>query len=418
MICSLAASDPGQPIPLQNSSPLVAGSHSSWEVVVPAKAMLFGEYGVLSGGPVLVATLADHCFRFRATLTSLADCGIQRTRRDPKFSSSLVVSFVSDLVPDTAEFSSSGEFVGAETVSGPIGFISKCLSVVEADLLSIEKRGLHLHIEVVQGFSPALGLGSSSAMIVGLITIVKRAAMAAGQAVVVHSPLEQAVGCSPLLDEWPLLSAAIKQVQGRGSGYDVAVQWVASREETPLQDQLWRFNPPKASGEMPELIPIEHPEFWLHAGRLLPSGTAAPTGEILEGSQSHGAGARPGGKPSFAQRHAQLAHLAFLRLADPSLWEAARGTHPLADLFDQSLELAQEQGIADHVGQMPNLVLMHGTLAYKTMGAGCGDSLWIVRRCLSPVAVGAQVDGDQSDVGWPEGSFPMGTPSIKASIEF
>lgn len=390
-------------------------------LTVPAKAMLFGEYGVLYGGPALVATLAEPCFVFQMRLEEIA-------KKAAVHSPLPVVTFESEMVGLPVSFDGQGRAVTDFENQGPVAFLSRIFGSLNQELRLIESAGLCLRICIDRAYAPDLGLGSSSAVIAGIVALVMQATSAVSRQHGAHQGTDpgKASGVPGALrlqgfgslnqSTWGLLRGALHAAQGRGSGYDVAVQFLAAQwstvlspelntsllreldqgpqpePEIPPKGRLWTFWPSQRNASLPpepaDAFPIQPPggvqvpqvdqwtdhPFWLHAGWLLPSGQAAATQEILRKPNTN--------EPLYAQEHAGLAVRAWHRVNKQSDWLATGGPHPFADLFDEALELAQAQGIAHHLGTYSELAQLRNLMAYKTMGAGHGDSVWAVSRVL------------------------------------
>ena len=386
-------------------------------LVVPSKAMLFGEYGVLYGGPALVATLPHPRMVFEAEILSCARLSSLGAAGVPMGQESL--RFWSPMVAAPISFGPDGEALdGARRSQGPVRFIAACLGALAGKLHTLAAARVVLSVRVTEEIAPELGLGSSSALLVGLAALVNRAvALVAGED-------NRGCGVTEVLaqESWHQLLGCLRAAQGRGSGYDLAAQSVAAHWMDPvsvvqtatspgdamlegdaevMQGRLWTFVPAAAQlqgGGVPQLFEwVEHP-FWNQSGWLLPSGIAAATGAVL--------GAAGRREEEFAERHSALANEALKRLGDRALWSSTAPVAPFAELCDAALALAREQGIADHARAGASLDLLRAELAYKTMGAGCGDCLWIVPRRQGPEGHQEHCTGVRREL--PKGAFKLG----------
>jgi hypothetical protein len=378
-------------------------------LLVPAKAMLFGEFGVLYGAPALAATLPKPAMAFEWSL-------VRRTQEDlgePQSFFRPTVVFESELMGGAVGFDVAGVVQGSTDRDSQkaVLFVSRALSALSEEASTIARFDCQLRIRVNRAFSPALGLGSSSAVLVALVLLLRHAAgcltqepCGAGEQL---DALE--VGRSPwcpwdtLL--WQRLMDVLRRSQGRGSGYDMAIQCRAAQwfpDQRTLEEaarlgspKLWSFMAPNNStsprGDLPQIEAFEGHPFWLWAGWLLPSGQAADTGRLLaQRSQK---------EEIFAASHGDLARRALDTLKMQACWctvgpeesnasgQGRPTEHPFAPLMDASLDTAIKQGIAAHLDHWPELSLMREHVAYKTMGAGCGDSLWVVPRRFGPLPI-------------------------------
>ncbi len=332
-------------------------------VRVPAKAMLFGEYGVMLGGPAVVMTLSQESFVLAGSWQKATRLEMGSAEKDPialRFSSDFFERELqvplSWLQPDGG-----GEAACTKEEQFVLRVLQACSQVFPVPTL---QDGRELHLRVVQSFSPSLGFGSSSALIAGIVHLF--AALVGEKA-------------SSIRSAWPLLIAALRRAQGRGSGYDVAVQYVAAQwlngpaEQLDLKPQLWVFRP-CAQGDVPGLKQLENEHFWSRCGYFVPSNQWAPTAKILREQAK-------ADLDHYGPLHAALAEEACDVLGQTDLWEDL-DQHPLAPLMDASLALARSQGIADHVDALK--LEDRNVVALKTMGAGCGDSVWVLPAEKSP----------------------------------
>lgn len=384
----------------------------SWScsIRIPAKAMLFGEYGVLHGGPALVATLAQPFFEMEADLAPARESGV-------------AAGFCSDFFQHPLTFD-----VRATQISGDSGaaaeFIQRCFAALGEPLSALSEAGLALRIKVTKSFPSELGLGSSSAIIVGLVWLSNWAHCLAVAVAKTPKFLNDSHGVplpSPnrnFADAWPELQRCLAAAQGKGSGYDLAVQYAAlERAQKGRQPStgLWCFQPLAGKGDavfggiamktIPKVELLQNERFWNRAGFLLPSGAAAATGAILHKLSADS------GAAHFAQQHADLAREAIKRVRDEKLWLEDTGSHPFADLLSSALAIAQQQGIAGHVAGMAALALLPPGTVYKTMGAGFGDCIWCVSSQVGdcvPTPHSRQETSDHESQGvMPQEAIPL-----------
>lgn len=345
------------------------GRNVALRVRVPAKAMLFGEYGVLRGGPALVATLPELklnlCVRARSAVDAEGLKWPQVSFRSDFLGSPCVLgqAFFSDETHEQ-EFNRLLESRGEKW--------RLVLRAIVALKSVLRDQGWgSVDFEVLESFSPDLGLGSSSALLVALYR--------ACQALKHDNVQEGGFGVEIAQlgpEEWQGLISLLRAAQGPGSGYDLAVQFLASQcslrdQVFPVQGRtLWVFRPANSSETAPEAVSVEAPWFWQQCGFLIPSGVLASTAEVLNHVSSKQ-------EPLWLE-HGEIASLAILRVVDRSHWrQAASGQpHPLADLFLRSRTTADAQGISAHIrsGWLEDWGVQH----YKTMGAGHGDCVWAI----------------------------------------
>jgi mevalonate kinase len=312
------------------------------EISVPGKAMLFGEYGVLFGGPAVAVTLPGLAVSLRLRIAARAD-GAQSVLVRSAFFPSGGIAFSMD---DDAR----------ESDGRHLRFFASILEPYRTEL-----RGHDLEIEVVRAFSPTFGFGSSSAILVG-----------------VHRLLRAALRLNIEEDGARVerMFAALAVLQPRASGYDVAIQDAALCRggegvsvEAPSEDGpvFWMFQRGCDAASTRVVAPLGC-RVDGRFGLLLSTGCYSDTAQVVERFSS-------AGNECFAAQHRRLAE-EFLRHPVPE---------SLPHLFARSREVAREQGILPHPGEGGPLaelcrLLDHSGLQYKTMGAGGGDSLWVLVR--------------------------------------
>lgn len=300
-------------------------------VFVPAKALLFGEYGVLWGYPALVIGFYNpHFYVEMEAFPSQPGLGC--------------VTVESGFFP-------SGRFVFRDW-NLPQGdcFFSKIFLLWKTELLH-----WHTTFRVVQNFSPRLGFGSSGALIVAVAYLLQKKT----------SPKK------PLLESylWPRVSAALLAVQGRGSGYDVAVQLRLTLEHLGQLPKnlntgwLWKYQRPQ-SLENKDLQPLAAPSQIEGWGCFVQTGIYAPTAALLARD--------PAIDKNNAIQHGEIC-VGFLKEQAP--------LHALPQFMERSLEVGTKQGItAAHIEKLRQLynTLKEHSIPFKTMGAGHGDCLWVL----------------------------------------
>lgn len=366
---------------------------------VPAKAMLFGEYGVLTGGPALAVTWSSFSVMLEARLLTKADVRAPNVPCGVRFSSALLGP---DLVVDAQGRPVAG---GSSGPQSPAAFVSRALATL-IEIFGPPPSGLELNVQ--NAYPPRLGFGSSSALVVALYLAFLEA----------HCPgsVRQPTGTRGANDEvagsdsqvlkewpqhWPRLLRVLHAAQGKGSGYDVAVQfWAALSGHLISGPKLWLFRPgPRPSGQTghnpnnpptawPALAPmvkeLHCPLFWRGCGSFVESLVTAPTAHVLAGLNEVDA------EPHL-NRHTECAEEALQIFENTRVWDdwvhsGGALPHPLSGVVSRCLELAREQGIADHVEPLMQSTAWAHVLSewqgrfpvFKTMGAGRGDCVWVL----------------------------------------
>jgi diphosphomevalonate decarboxylase len=359
---------------------------------VPAKVLLFGEYGLLSGGAGFVLTLPDHACVVRVELDSATErvedeATMPRLRVESAF-----FGDAGPLVVDAAAWSAWRTEVERGIPAGERApgerdarfFLSILFPYGGALRVA---RISAVRVFVLRAFSPSLGFGSSSAITAGI-----------------HAALDACLGLPASLAR---ALASVRLFQGRGSGYDVAVQRAA---EGTLSPRLWRVTPQGNSshgdavavgpagpvgpaGREFELadacVDLSSAAFdmWrkeLATGipgfAILPSRVYAPTAEILDAA----AAKVTLGNSSLEDDHAPGAAHADLAAA----WEATGfALRALPDLFARSRAVARRQGLFGAAGgpfARICAVLEEARVCFKTTGAGHGDSLLAILPVSAP----------------------------------
>lgn len=391
-------------------------------VKVPAKAMLFGEYGVLEGGPAFAVVLPYPFFELELRLVHGACAAPRVTMHSAFFSQGRTAVSLGALtrLRDAVLPTPPRAFPDLDTVSAlpmelspdaldpwmPRDAFARALAAwvlpFVDELADALGQGTHdscdshgsLEMSVLTSFSPAWGMGSSSALIAGI-----------------HAGLEFLLGAGrpagvksgdviSVLDTGaPLLRAltSLRLGQGRGSGYDVAVQKQSARilelspraeTDTPefsdLLDSpewkralggtpgLWRFQWCDGS---PRAQCIGLPVPLSCMGVLIETGVYSHTAAALSSVDAPVAAGR-------AARHLSRSEAARRHEACARAFETVRDTTALAGLVDQARDVAIAHGILPIEGPSPLArlarLLLETGLPFKSMGAGGGDCLWVL----------------------------------------
>jgi hypothetical protein len=352
-------------------------------ISVPAKAMLFGEYGVLEGGAAVAVTWPSYRMTLRIRRPSLSEEQAAGGLGCVWFESALLSS---QLVLDAQGSCLS---MAHESAQSPDRFVARALGAL-LELFGPPHSGLV--VQVTDSFHPGLGFGSSSALLVGLYLAFLEAHEPGSTGICAAAPQNRQAGARRafVLQSWPLhwprLHQVLRTAQGNGSGYDIGVQfWAALSLAQTALPQLWVFRPGSGGpGHLPLVRELDCPLFWRGCGHFVESLASAATGQVLADLD------RQGSSVSF-DRHSALAEEAIRVIEDTEAWEdwiAHEGAkaHPLSAQVSACLHVAQEQGIAGHIEPMiateawTRAVIDYGgrTPIFKTMGAGRGDCVWVL----------------------------------------
>lgn len=376
---------------------------------VPGKAMLFGEYGVLAGLPALVAICPAHCVD-----VSLAFCenprGLSGVCVESAFFSeksifiahaaleALHQKMLPSGLPDTIERLQSIEKLqdreilkACEEVTTHENFSLRDMCFFSALLLPywplirarLCARTL-LRVTVHEAFSPAFGLGSSSALLAGvhlglrslLRDMLPESWSHNSPSLLSHSKSHRA---SESL--WPALRTSLQLAQGFGSGYDVGIQLTSAwknGQPRPANMSLWSYWWPGAA-QVPRhestletgLNPKIEQLIWAQS-ELPRYGVALATHQYSDTVQTVQTRAGNPRAQEWAQAHGALAEN-FLREKCQSACVPA--------FMQASRTIAFSQGIlnADDTTPLGRLVglLTQAEVPFKSMGAGGGDCLWV-----------------------------------------
>lgn len=288
---------------------------------LPAKALLFGEYGLLKGLPGVVVTLPEHSCVFEWEWTPRQDVPLVV---ESEFFKSGKIQLASSLEAQNAE--------------------SRFFAAIVAPYRDIFSSA-SLRFKVTQAFSPSLGFGSSSAILAALHCILFEKTFS--------KPISTA-----LTDVcfWERVRTALDLAQNGGSGYDVAVQLAAAEKK---QVAVWKYQWNPSRSVVPEIEEIE----------FVPRGIIVSSGVYSDTKRAICAFAKDERKDFFAARHGQVAaqFLASLSRSD------------LVPLVNKSADIAFEQGLfaEENVSKLTQLLRSHG-IPHKSLGAGCGDTFWLL----------------------------------------
>lgn len=311
---------------------------------VPAKALLFGEYGVLSNGKAVAVTFDQYYF----TLSFLLK---------PSLPSDSSIKIVSDYFPNKVVTFSTQELLQTTiTDNNQLFFIS---------LLKPWSNFLQentLTIEILESYSPDLGFGSSSALIAGISAAFNSFFLA-----------DSEIFSNTYL--WNNIRNSIKNIQIKGSGYDVAVQLAACTQQNLKHNKInfWEFENLRDT-PIPK-VTIFNPDADIeNYGCFVKTNIYSDTKKALKTF------IQDAEKEFFANEHTKLCN-SFLKNSD---------INNSKSLMKKSLEIAKRQKIIP--SNEPRFFTLMTNLEkenifYKTMGAGHGDCLWILASAKTLIDV-------------------------------
>jgi len=213
-------------------------SHSHWISKAPGSLMLFGEHAVLHGKPAIACAI-DHWLEIHWEL------------RDDNHL---------EITTDFAQHSSDWQRISPHP---KLTFVMTLLQLFQQHYGEFCLQGLTIHIN--SGINSTQGLGSSSAVVAALVTGLAR-----------HCP-----ALIPIEARFKLGLETIRQVQGTGSGTDLAVALAGGVIQfDPLTQRIERLNEqlpiisiysgykmptPQVIGLVEQLWPKDHPllQHWL-----------------------------------------------------------------------------------------------------------------------------------------------------------
>ncbi|APJ03091.1 mevalonate kinase [Silvanigrella aquatica] len=307
-----------------------------FNVCIPAKALLFGEYGVLYGGRALAVTFFQDYFQISATLK--------------KQSNNCQIKINSDFFNSQSLNISNEQFI--QENKSPLDRDSFFfVNLLKPWHLHLKNWDLEFHIE--NSFSPSLGFGSSSALIAGFSKILWQ---------MIYNNKDYLT--STLF--WKNVRTSIQNIQGQGSGYDVAVQLAGSNITDKNVIQFWSFQNQEGSA-IPKIESFYPKEHISNLGCFIATHIYSDTKKALKKFQSEK------NKLNFAAQHSDIAN----ELYNHNSFE------DLALAMQKSLKIAQNQEIIPTESESFNnllakLDLFH--IPFKTMGAGHGDCIWVLAK--------------------------------------
>jgi mevalonate kinase len=317
------------------------------QIYTPAKALLFGEYGVLLGGKAIVVTFFD--FYFHISLTLKQQHHLNSIVVKSKFFENEIIQFS---LTSLSSFNTIKD-------NKNLFFFYQLLQPWQKHL-----NHYQLEIEILQSYSPTLGFGSSSAII---------ASISKGLWQLFYNNTENFLESSVF---WTKVRQSLFNIQTSGSCYDIAVQLAASQENIAKQkSKLWLFQNQKNS-----CVPkIEAFSINLPIKKL---GCFVATQIYSETTHALKIFNQDAKKLDYATKHSALA----------DKFQGCKNLQDVAALLDNSLALSTEQNIIPKNNSHLNstiYVLNENKISFKTMGAGHGDCLWVlasreslIKKCL------------------------------------
>jgi mevalonate kinase len=302
---------------------------------IPAKALLFGEYGVLYSGKAIAATFFNTYFHI--------NIHIQKVTQDES------ISIKSDFFPNKIiQFQRS--FLNDKMISLRDRNIFFFFNLLKPWYESLKSYKLEIHIE--KSFHPSLGFGSSSALIAGI---------SRGLWQLIYNNEEYLTHAL----FWKKIRESIKNIQGNGSGYDIAVQLIASQENHINQKlNLWVFQNNKES-DIPYIEKLISIDNITNFGCFISTNIYSDTTKAIKTFQIEK------NKLNYAKQHSEIANWFLL---NQTLENLKIG-------MEKSLKIAKQQGIIPTDNKKFNQLtstLNFQNIPYKTMGAGNGDCLWVL----------------------------------------
>ncbi|WGL59098.1 hypothetical protein QEJ31_11260 [Pigmentibacter sp. JX0631] len=210
----------------------------------------------------------------------------------------------------------------------------------------------NIEISILNSFSPSLGFGSSSAIIAGI--------SAAFNTIFLN---DTPIFSNPIL--WKNIRQSIKNIQGKGSGYDVAIQLAHYLiEEKKDRTEFWTFQN-QINSEIPNVTKFNLIDDIKLYGCFLKTNIYSDTKKAIHIFSQNSK------KEDYAASHTKLAeHF----IAEPTLKN-------LNYLMEESFLIANKQNILPlNIESFNNLTqqLKAFNIKFKTMGAGHGDCLWVL----------------------------------------
>ncbi len=339
---------------------------------VPGKAMLFGEYGALQGGTVAAVACGSVFFEIEVTLdTSILPgvCIIESTF----FDSGTLLLDLNQINFQVSE------------IPTQHSFFSSIIHPWKKEIVGL-KSGIRIHI--LKSFCPSLGLGSSSA-------ILAAAHFAFSNLILGNTfciDFKKLNGHKTFTIEnsfWIKAMQSLHLMQGKGSGYDVAVQLASlqiidsadgnvSQSLEYFGDLLFNY---RSINNSNNLNKSDEKYFVSPDLKLIPFSTLRKTDLLKKTPMGFLLGSGIYSSTTQALKSHKTA--AFLNSNSQLAADFFEGKRPLCELMAESRQLSLAAGLwgsGESSYYQLALQLEENGIHFKTMGAGHGDCFWIAEN--------------------------------------
>lgn len=303
------------------------------EIKIPAKALLFGEYGVLNNGKAIAISFNHYFFHMSFRIENSEQNNAK-------------INIISDFFRDKKVSFSTDELLKPSIQDSNILFF---INLLQPWSNFLESK--NLTIKIFNSYSPQLGFGSSSALIAGTSYAFNKLFLNDKEIFLNE-------------DLWFKIRQSIKNIQQKGSGYDVAIQLAAIQTQSNVNNNVsfWQFQN-KQYSVIPEVTKFTPTENTHSYGCFIKTNIYSDTKKAIQSFMSNME------KETFAHLQMQLVENFIMN----SRLENVK------QLMNKSLNLATLQKIIpDNSSSFRELQakLEKENIAYKTMGAGHGDCIW------------------------------------------
>lgn len=322
-----------------NLNPSEKNSPTVLTLSIPAKAMLFGEYGVLAGGPAAVVLLDSYLMKVQFSLESAG-------HKSPSvcFESDFFETPLHVLCGDLSELINASDESEARNLACYLSGFSEFL------------KHNSLRANVLKSFSPDLGFGTSSALLV---------AFQFALATFAESIKSETDSLNAAY--WQRLYQALLCLQKKGSGYDVAAQSWAALQSVSTHGRVVRVDHLGLhhGSFHPSITPLEIEKSQLRGfGCFVRTGVRSETRRVVQSTTNQQ-------KNEFFYQ--QQKHWAESFLQSPTRVK-------VVELCKESSHWARRWGLLPDDSWVQDFTEACDAqnVAWKTMGAGQGDCLWVV----------------------------------------
>lgn len=336
---------------------------------VPGKAMLFGEYGALMCGTVAAVACGSVFFEIEVTLDTSILPGVCIVESSFLDSGSLLLDF------NQIDFQFS-------EMSTQHSFFKAIVLPWKKEIVDL-KSGIR--IQVLKSFSPSLGLGSSSAILAAVHFAFSKLILGNTNCVD-FKELSESKTFAIENSFWNKAMQSLHLMQGKGSGYDVAVQ-LASMQ---IVDS--------ANGNVAQITPHSHDllfkyrlNYWLNSAdknqfispflSLIPVSTIRKTNLLKSTPMGFLLGS---GIYSSTTQALKTHKSANFMIANSQLAaDFFEGKRPLCELMAESRQLSLAEGLWGNIDSSYHqlaLQLEENRIHFKSMGSGYGDCFWIAEN--------------------------------------